>query len=74
MAERESLKQQITAQVDEIIKSLSNEIRIAVQRRTSLEKELKEAETDLAKANQAQVRAAQLIVRPMPAASSMKLI
>ncbi|ENR06702.1 hypothetical protein C961_02323 [Brucella ovis F8/05B] len=60
MAERESLKQQITAQVDEIIKSLSNEIRIAVQRRTSLEKELKEAETDLAKANQAQVRAAQL--------------
>ncbi|OEI83381.1 lipopolysaccharide biosynthesis protein [Brucella sp. BO3] len=60
MAERESLKQQITAQVDEIIKSLGNEIRIAVQRRTSLEKELKEAETDLAKANQAQVRAAQL--------------
>ncbi len=59
-AEREALKQQIVAQVDEIIKSLGNEIQIALQRRAGLEEELKAAEADLASANQAQVKAAQL--------------
>lgn len=59
-AEREALRQQISAQVDEIIGSLSNEIRIARQRRAGLEEALKAAEADLANANQAQVKAAQL--------------
>jgi len=58
-AEREALKQQISAQVGEIIKSLSNEIQIAHQRRTGLEDALKIAEGDLAEANQAQVKVAQ---------------
>ncbi|MDR6433019.1 exopolysaccharide transport family protein [Brucella pseudogrignonensis] len=60
MAESEALKQQITAQVDEIIKSLSNEIQIALQRRTGLEAALKSAEAELGDANQAQVSAVQL--------------
>ncbi|OYR15880.1 GumC family protein [Brucella thiophenivorans] len=60
VAEGEALKQQITAQVDEIIKSLSNEIQIARQRRTSLEVALKGAEAELGEANQAQVKAVQL--------------
>lgn len=60
MAESEALKQQITAQVDEIIKSLSNEIQIALQRRTGLETALKSAEAELGEANQAQVSAVQL--------------
>ena len=60
MAESEALKQQITAQVDEIIKSLSNEIQIALQRRTGLEAALKSAEAELGEANQAQVSAVQL--------------
>jgi uncharacterized protein involved in exopolysaccharide biosynthesis/Mrp family chromosome partitioning ATPase len=59
-AERDALKQQVTAQVDEIIKSLSNEIKIARQRRTGLEDALTAAEADLAQANQAQVQAVQL--------------
>lgn len=58
-AEREALKQQISAQVGEIIKSLRNEIQIAHQRRTGLEDALKIAESDLAEANQAQVKVAQ---------------
>lgn len=60
MAESEALKQQITAQVDEIIKSLSNEIQIALQRRIGLEAALKSAEAELGEANQAQVSAVQL--------------
>lgn len=60
VAERESLKQQISVQVGEIIKSLSNEIQIARQRRSGLEDALKIAEGDLAQANQAQVKAVQL--------------
>jgi uncharacterized protein involved in exopolysaccharide biosynthesis/Mrp family chromosome partitioning ATPase len=59
-AERDALKQQVTAQVDEIIKSLSNEIKIARQRRSGLEDALTAAEADLAQANQAQVQAVQL--------------
>lgn len=59
-AERDALKQQVTAQVDEIIKSLSNEIKIARQRRSGLEDALKAAEAELAQANQAQVQAVQL--------------
>ncbi|MFQ0812773.1 lipopolysaccharide biosynthesis protein [Brucella anthropi] len=59
-AEQEALKQQISNQVDEIIKSLGNEIRIARQRRSGLESALKDAEADLAEANQAQVKAVQL--------------
>ena len=58
-AEQEALKQQISNQIDEIIKSLGNEIQIARQRRSGLEEELRKAEADLAEANQAQVRAAQ---------------
>jgi len=59
-AERDALRQQVTAQVDEIIKSLSNEIKIARQRRSGLEDALTAAEADLAQANQAQVQAVQL--------------
>lgn len=59
-AEREALKQQISAQVDEITKSLSNEIEIALQRRVGLEDALKTAEEELGEANQAQVKVAQL--------------
>ncbi|OYR08770.1 GumC family protein [Brucella grignonensis] len=59
-AEREALKQQISAQVDEITKSLSNEIQIARQRRIGLEEALKAAEAELGDANQAQVKAVQL--------------
>jgi len=59
-AERDALKQQVTAQVDEIVNSLSNEIKIARQRRSGLEDALKDAEADLAQANQAQVEAVQL--------------
>ncbi|PQA74745.1 GumC family protein [Brucella oryzae] len=59
-AELEALNQQISSQVGEIIKSLGNEIQIARQRRSGLEDALKNAEADLAEANQAQVRAGQL--------------
>ncbi|MEJ5022237.1 exopolysaccharide transport family protein [Ochrobactrum vermis] len=59
-AEQEALKQQISSQVGEIIKSLGNEIQIARQRRSGLENALKSAEADLAEANQAQVKAGQL--------------
>ena len=59
-AERDALKQQISAQVDEITKSLSNEIQIARQRRIGLEEALKAAEAELGDANQAQVKAVQL--------------
>ncbi|UVV69004.1 GumC family protein [Brucella anthropi] len=59
-AEQEALKQQISNQVGEIIKSLGNEIQIARQRRSGLEDALKNAEADLAEANQAQVKAGQL--------------
>lgn len=59
-AEREALKQQISAQVGEIVESLSNEIQIARQRRAGLEDALRVAEVDLANANQAQVKAGQL--------------
>ena len=59
-AEQEALKQQISNQVGEIIKSLDNEIQIARQRRSGLEVALKNAEADLAEANQAQVKAGQL--------------
>jgi Mrp family chromosome partitioning ATPase len=59
-AEREALKQQIAAQVDEIVKSLRNEIQIARQRRSGLEVALHTAETELGQANQAQVQAVQL--------------
>ncbi|MCX2698806.1 GumC family protein [Ochrobactrum chromiisoli] len=60
VAEREALKQQITAQVDEITKSLGNEIQIARQRRTGLEAALRSAEAELGEANKAQVKAVQL--------------
>lgn len=60
VAEGEALKQQIAAQVEEITKSLANEIQIARQRRTGLEVALKSAEAELDKANQAQVKAVQL--------------
>ena len=59
-AEQEALKQQISSQVGDIIKSLGNEIQIARQRRSGLEEALKKAEADLAEANQAQVKAVQL--------------
>jgi uncharacterized protein involved in exopolysaccharide biosynthesis/Mrp family chromosome partitioning ATPase len=59
-AEREALKLQIAAQVDEIVKSLRNEIQIARQRRSGLEEALKSAEVELGEANQAQVQAVQL--------------
>ncbi|MBB4091631.1 polysaccharide biosynthesis tyrosine autokinase [Ochrobactrum pecoris] len=59
-AEQEALKQQISNQVGEIVKSLGNEIQIAHQRRSGLENALKSAEADLAEANQAQVKAVQL--------------
>ncbi|PRD40989.1 hypothetical protein C5748_23685 [Phyllobacterium phragmitis] len=60
ISEKEALKKQITAEVDEIIKSLSNEIAIAERRRSTMEANLREAQNELSKADQAQVEAAQL--------------
>ena len=60
IAEQDALKQQIADQVKDVIKSLNNEINIALERRAGLENALKKAEADLANANQAQVTATQL--------------
>lgn len=60
ISEREALRQQINAEVDQIIKSLSNEIAIAENRRNAMEENLHEAQKELSRADQAQVEAAQL--------------
>ncbi|KXF78716.1 hypothetical protein ATN84_02760 [Paramesorhizobium deserti] len=60
ISEREALKKQMSDEVDQIIKSLSNEIAIAQRRRSAMEENLLEAQKELSRADQAQVEAAQL--------------
>lgn len=55
-----ALKTQIAGEVNEIIKSLSNEIEIAERRRTTVDTSLRVAEHELDLANQAEVKAAQI--------------
>ncbi|RCS22650.1 lipopolysaccharide biosynthesis protein [Phyllobacterium salinisoli] len=59
-SEQAALKKQIGTEIDEIIKSLSNEIAIAQRRRNTMEATLLEAQNELSRADQAQVEAAQL--------------
>lgn len=59
-SERDALRKQIGAEVDQIIRSLSNEIAIAERRRDAMEANLRDAQKELFKADQAQVEAAQL--------------
>lgn len=59
-SELASLRQQIADEVNRIIESLANETAIAEQKRAGLERRLREAEEELAKANNAALTAAQL--------------